>query len=153
MKDSKFAVARLHQLNSKLDRVLEFRARQEEEPSTLGKIAKGAAIVGGVGALGYGVGSYVRGSRSLQNSLGRPMRSMNERMAALRIGNKMNVSDAKAGIEAIRKNATLANGKAFVQEKAGQAKDAVVGAYGKAKTGATGAYEKVKSKLYRGSRS
>jgi outer membrane lipoprotein SlyB len=56
--------ARLVQLNAALDEVVEFRDPREKESSTMGKVAKGAAI--GAGVLGATAGGlYLRGSQGI----------------------------------------------------------------------------------------
>lgn len=63
---------------------------EEKRPSTIGKIAKAAAIVGGLGAAGYGVGSYLRG-RKIMSPVGG---GIGGHLAVLKAGNAANIADA-----------------------------------------------------------
>lgn len=66
---------------------------QKEEPSTLGKIAKGAAI--GTAGLGtaYGVGSILRGRAWQQKVLGAPINTGAGLLGALKTGHGANMKD------------------------------------------------------------
>lgn len=63
---------------------------EEKRPSTIGKIAKGAAIAGALGAAGYGVGSYLRG-RKIMSPVGG---GIDGHLAVLKAGNAANIADA-----------------------------------------------------------
>ena len=63
---------------------------EQKRPSTIGKIAKAAAIVGGLGAAGYGVGSYLRG-RKIMSPVGG---GIGGHLDVLKAGNAANIADA-----------------------------------------------------------
>ena len=63
---------------------------EEKRPSTIGKIAKGVATVGGLGAAGYGVGSYLRG-RKIMSPVGG---GIGGHLDVLKAGNSANIADA-----------------------------------------------------------
>ena len=67
---------------------------EQKRPSTIGKIAKGAAI--GAAGLGtaYGVGSILRGRAWQQKMLGAPINTGAGLLSALRAGNAANIADA-----------------------------------------------------------
>lgn len=79
---------------------------EEKQPSTLGKIAKGVAITGALGAAGYGVGSYLRGRKILtagnplavvkNGKIVSPFSSLTGNLAALRAGHAANLADIGA---------------------------------------------------------
>lgn len=77
---------------------------EEKRPSTIGKIAKTAAIAGGLGALGYGVGSYLRGRKILTSGnplavvkdgkIVSPLSTLAGNVAAFKAGHAANLADA-----------------------------------------------------------
>ncbi|MBP7620640.1 MAG: hypothetical protein KA745_06725 [Gemmatimonadales bacterium] len=77
---------------------------EEKRPSTIGKIAKAAALAGGLGALGYGVGSYLRGRKILTSGnplavvkdgkIVSPLSTLAGNVAAFKAGHAANIADA-----------------------------------------------------------
>ena len=67
-----------------------FAYLEQKCPLIIGKIAKGAAIAGGLGAAGYGIGSYLRG-RKIMSPVGG---GIGGHLAVLKAGNAANIADA-----------------------------------------------------------
>lgn len=76
---------------------------EQEKPSMIGRLAKGAAVAAGVGAAGYGVGSYLRGRGILNRAsatapavlrdgkIVSPFSTLTGNLAALKAGHAANM--------------------------------------------------------------
>lgn len=99
----------LIKLNSKLDNIIEFAGRDEDESHLL----RNTAVLGGGAAAAYGAGSAYRGLAKMGQEYGGGIapQSAKQALTGLKVGNAANIADAKAafGGAAAKSGAALKN--------------------------------------------